>query len=333
MPAGVGDIVTGLLAIPVAYFCYRQTPWSRTAALAWNTLGLAELLMLIPLGILSSPSRIQFLSLEAPNHLTSSWPSVLAPTFHVPLGILLHIFSFVLLWSQADEAKARAGAPGFGWQLMLVSAIVVSVYAILFYVAAPLLTDRPIAFQIYPGIQQALAAHPVGLYIHIIPAVLALLLGPFQFWEGFRARHWRRHRLLGRIYLFGGVLFGGLAALYIAQFSFAGWGSRLGFSVQAILLLFTGYMAYRHIRRREIDTHREWMMRNYALIFGAVTLRLNIRLFFWLGLTLPEFHAINAWLCWIPNLLVAEWLIQRLRARRSGQGRPLATPELRPSGD
>jgi hypothetical protein len=125
-----------------------------------------------------------------------------------------------------------------------------------------------------------------------------------------------RHHWIGRTYLLS-ILVGGLGALYIAQFSFAGLGSQLGFSAQAILLLFSGYMAYTNIRQRRIDTHREWMMRNYALVFGAVTLRLNIRLFFWLGLTLPEFHALNAWLCWIPNLIVAEWLIYRIRTRRS----------------
>jgi len=313
LPAGIGDTLTGGSAILVAYFCYKQTPWSRKLAILWNWVALVEMLMLVPLGILSSPSRVQFLALDAPNFLTTTWPTVLAPTFHVPLGLLMHLYSLAFL-KQEDDAKAAA--PSLAWLVMLFSAIAIVVYVALFYILSPLVTTQPIAFQIYPGLQQILAAHPVGLYIHIIPAALALLIGPLQFLPSFRNGNLQRHHWIGRTYLLS-ILVGGLGALYIAQFSFAGLGSTLGFSAQAILLLFSGYMAYTNIRQRRIETHREWMMRNYALVFGAVTLRLNIRLFFWLGLTLPEFHAANAWLCWIPNLIIAEWLIHRIRTRRS----------------
>ena len=315
LPAGIGDTLTGGSAILVAYFCYKQTPWSRKVAILWNWVALVEMLMLVPLGILSSPSRVQLLALEAPNFLTTTWPTVLAPTFHVPLGLLMHLYSLAFL-NQEDDTKAASASPSLAWLTMLFSAIAIVVYVAFFYILSPLVTTQPIAFQIYPGLGQILAAHPVGLYIHIIPAALALLLGPLQFLPSFRNRNLHRHHWIGRTYLLS-VLVGGLGALYIAQFSFAGLGSQLGFSAQAILLLFSGYMAYTNIRQRRIETHQEWMIRNYALVFGAVTLRLNIRLFLWLGLTLPEFHALNAWLCWIPNLILAEWLIHRIRTRRS----------------
>jgi hypothetical protein len=227
----------------------------------------------------------------------------------------MHIYSLAAL-KQEDEAKTASVSPSLAWLAMLYSAMAIVVYVVFFYFLSPLVTNHPIAFQIYGGVGQVLAAHPVGLYLHIIPATLSLLLGPWQFLPSFRNGNLNRHHWIGRTYLLT-VLVGGLSALYIAQFSFAGLGSQLGFSAQAILLLFSGYMAYTHIRHRRFDSHQEWMIRNYALIFGAVTLRLNIRLFLWLGYDLPEFHALNAWLCWIPNLMVAEYLIYRLRARRS----------------
>lgn len=326
--AGIGDMVTGLLALRVAYFCYKQKPWSRKAALIWNYVGLVELIMLIPLGLLSSPSRIQLLALDAPNYVTSTWPSSLAPTFHVPLGILMHIFSLALL-RQESPARVKTTLPKIAWQLMLVSAIAVSAYVALFYIVAPLVARRPVAFQVYAGLGQILAVHPVGLYIHIIPAALALVLGPLQFLSSFRNRNLPRHHWIGRTYLLS-ILLGGLGALYIAQFSFAGLGSQLGFSLQASLLLFTGYMAYTNIRQRRIDSHQEWMIRNYALVFGAVTLRIYIRTFFWLGYDLPDFHVINAWLCWIPNLIFAEWLIHRLRTRRGETSPALQATSSRP---
>ena len=312
LTAGIGDFVTGALAIPVAYFYYKKKPWSRQAAIVWNYVGLTELIILIPVGLLSSPSPIQTLALENPNLITSTWPSVLAPIFHVPLGILMHIYSLARLRG-AEPARVKTTPQKLAWQLMLVGAISVTIYAGFFYIASPLLTTRPPAFQVYEGLAQILAAQSTALYIHIIPSMVALVLGPLQFHSGLRERYLNRHRWVGRTYLLS-IIPGGLGAFYIAQFSFAGEGSRLGFSLQAILLLFFGYMAYTNIRRGRITTHREWMIRNYALIFAAVTLRIYIRIFFWMGLELPDFHAINAWLCWVPNLIVAEWIIHRSRA-------------------
>ena len=323
LTAGIGDFVTGALAIPIAYSVYRRKPWSTNAAIAWNYFGLAELIILIPFGLLSSPSPIQVLALDAPNYITSTWPSVLAPTFHVPLGILMHIFSLAQL-RQESPTRVKASPQKIAWQLMLYSAITVAAYASLFYIATPLLTTKPTAYQVHPELQRVLAIHPVSLYTHVVLSILALVMGPFQFHTSLRNKHPKIHRWTGRIYLFGGILLGGLGGLYLAQFSFAGLGSRLGFSTQSILLLFTGLMAYRNIRRGQIQSHREWMMRNYALIFGAVTLRIYIRIFFSMGLELPDFHAINAWLCWIPNLLFVEWLIYRLRARRNKNDERLA---------
>ncbi|MDX1522539.1 MAG: DUF2306 domain-containing protein [Anaerolineae bacterium] len=204
------------------------------------------------------------------------------------------------------------------WGLMTFLAVAIFGYATAFYLVIPFFSSSPIGWQIHPALQRTLSTHPVGTYFHIIPSMLAILIGPFQFHRGIRTKHLKLHRWLGRIYL-SGVLFGGLGGLYMAPFSFAGSASQLGFGLLAAAWLFTGYMAYLDIRQGRVETHREWMTRNYALTFAAVTLRIYTRTFFLMGMTLPDFHAVNAWLCWIPNLIFAEWLIHRTRARR---GRP-----------
>ena len=202
------------------------------------------------------------------------------------------------------------------WGLIAFLGVATFIYTVVFYIVFPLVTGRPLGFQIHSELQRTFAEqHPIGLYIHIFPSMVAILLGPFQFLKSFRDRHLKLHRWLGRIYL-GSVLVGGLAGLYMAQFSFAGTASRLGFGLLATAWLFTGYMAYLDIRQGRIDTHREWMMRNYALTLAAATLRIYTRSLISMGLTAPDFHYINAWACWVPNLIVAEWLIYRSRARR-----------------
>ncbi|MEQ9003518.1 MAG: DUF2306 domain-containing protein, partial [Pseudomonadales bacterium] len=67
----------------------------------------------------------------------------------------------------------------------------------------------------------------------------------------------------------------------------------------------------------DIDGHRRWMVRNFALTFAAVTLRLELGLLTGaLGWSFDHAYLTVAWLCWVPNLVVAEWWLLRPAARR-----------------
>ena len=72
-------------------------------------------------------------------------------------------------------------------------------------------------------------------------------------------------------------------------------------------------MAYKHIHNKDIEHHREWMTRNYALTFAAVMLRLWQLAFGMAGVDFLLGYMTVAWLCWIPNLMAAEWIIRRNR--------------------
>src|SRR5690349_18788390 len=100
-------------------------------------------------------------------------------------------------------------------------------------------------------------AHLTMLMMHISGAMLAILIGPFQFLPGIRKGRWLKvHRWLGRTYLLS-VLVGGLGGLYMAQFSYGGIVTHLGFGALACLWLYTGSRAYWHIRHKEIEQHRQ----------------------------------------------------------------------------
>ncbi len=159
--------------------------------------------------------------------------------------------------------------------------------------------------------------HPIGLYAHVMGSSVALLLGPFQFLSRLRQKKYLHvHRWMGRLYLGIGILIGGLSGLYMSFFAHGGLINVVGFGTLAILWLFTGGMAYTTIRRGDVQTHRRWMIRNFALTFAAVTLRI------WLPLLAVAFQDFDAgyqavsWLAWVPNLLVAEWLVRRRPAVR-----------------
>jgi uncharacterized membrane protein len=167
---------------------------------------------------------------------------------------------------------------------------------------------------VHPAMVAVFKEHRALITTHAAAAALALLLGPFQFLDRLRAARPRLHRTLGYLYLVLGVTVGGLSGLLLARHSFGGLVSHLGFGLLAVLWLFTGAMAVIAAKSRRFADHRTWMIRNFALTFAAVTLRLYLPLGFLSGLRFEDFYPALAWLCWVPNLVIAEWCLVPSRA-------------------
>jgi Predicted membrane protein (DUF2306) len=152
------------------------------------------------------------------------------------------------------------------------------------------------------------------LLAHIIGGSGALVTGPWQFSRRLRLGHLAFHRWLGRIYLCS-VALGSVAGFTLAIFSEEGWPTHVGFGLLAVIWFFTGWMAYRRILAGKILAHREWMIRNFSLSLAAVTLRLDlISLLVFAHWTFTHAYILVAWMCWVPNILIAEWLIRRRSA-------------------
>lgn len=171
----------------------------------------------------------------------------------------------------------------------------------------------PLGAVVHPDMRAAFEANRVTIYAHVYASSLALLLGPFQFWPRLRAARPAVHRWMGRVYLGVGVLVGGLAGLAMATVAFGGTAARLGFGCLALAWLYTGLRAYAAIRARDVASHRRWMIRNFALTFAAVTLRLYLPGSVASGISMEAAYPVIAWLCWVPNLAVAEWLLHQPR--------------------
>ena len=101
LPAGIGDVLVGILALPAALYLASGTRGGYVAAIAWNVLGIADLVDAVALGILSSAGPLQLLSLDHSNVLTASYPTVMTPAFMVPLELILHGVS---LWQLRRRA-------------------------------------------------------------------------------------------------------------------------------------------------------------------------------------------------------------------------------------
>jgi uncharacterized membrane protein len=165
----------------------------------------------------------------------------------------------------------------------------------------------PLGSLVHPDMKPDFVANPIGVYLHVFAAAVALLLGPFQFSTRLRRARTQLHRWMGRAYLGVGVLVGGLSGLYISQFAFGGVVAKLGFATLALCWLYTGFRAFLAIRRKAIEEHRKWMVRNFSLAFAAVMLRLYIPASVLAGADFAVAYPIIAWLCWVPNVVIAEW--------------------------
>jgi uncharacterized membrane protein len=208
--------------------------------------------------------------------------------------------------SQLAEAKRPVPARQRGsrlrkisWGVILFFCLAIAAYGAQYFFHVP--DDAHFRRYIFP------------LRLHIAGGMGALLAGPWQFSNRLRARALNLHRWLGRIYLLS-VALGSMAGLVMATVSKEGMPTHLGFGVLAVLWFLTGIAAYRAIRSGNVEAHRQWMIRNFALSLAAVTLRIELPIMFGiLHWTFSLSFIIVSWLCWVPNLVAAEWLVLRDR--------------------
>jgi len=97
LPAGAGDLAVGFLAPVVALAFTRGWRGAPGLVRAWNLLGLADLVVAVTTGFLSSPSPLQSFAMDHPNTLITTFPVVMIPVFLVPLAVLLHLASLANL--------------------------------------------------------------------------------------------------------------------------------------------------------------------------------------------------------------------------------------------
>jgi uncharacterized membrane protein len=203
--------------------------------------------------------------------------------------------------------------------VLLVLAVVVGSVAISPYLLPGITTSR---------LEVTGEPHRAFLVAHIFTAMVALVLGPLQFVPAIRARPgW--HRRIGRVYLLAGVIPSGLFGIPVALLA-ERLLTQIGLLIPAVAWLVTAWLAVRAIRRRDIEAHRSWMTRNYALTFLAVTARLLVPLILlaqlpFSGGTLasaadsaPSLISIGQVLGWVLNLVIAEIVIRRRRTRAAG---------------
>ena len=144
----------------------------------------------------------------------------------------------------------------------------------------------------------------------------ALILGAIQFFPETARPLAGWHRRAGTVYVIC-CLVGGSAGLLLALGVSSGPIATAGFGTLAVLWIAFTANAWRLARARDFVRHRRWMIRSYALTFAAVTLRLYLPIAAIAHLDFMQAYRAISFLAWVPNLIVAEWLVRRPAFRTS----------------
>lgn len=102
------------------------------------------------------------------------------------------------------------------------------------------------------------------------------------------------------------------SGIYMGVFANGGFFSKISFVILGLFWWFSTFKAYQLIRQKRFTLHKQWMWRSFALSLSAVTLRLWKVIIVYLFQPNPmDVYQVVAWLGWIPNILLIEYLISK----------------------
>ena len=152
----------------------------------------------------------------------------------------------------------------------------------------------------------------ISFYGHITFGGLALLIGWLNFSQKLRRKNLKLHRNIGKIYVIS-VLISGFCGLFISLNATGGIISVLGFFSLSIIWLSTTFLGFTAIKKGNLDLHEKYMIFSYAACFSAVTLRIWLPLLVVLVGDFNNAYKIVAWMCWVPNIIFAYFIIRKNR--------------------
>lgn len=159
---------------------------------------------------------------------------------------------------------------------------------------------------------------------HVLFATVAMLTCCILIWTWFRDRYPATHRIIGRVYVFGGAIPAGIIGLIIGAISPFGPVLRASNVLLAILWLIFTISGFRMGHQHRFFEHRRWMLRSFALTMSVISNRvwsviMIIVLVPQLNTTfggnetmmIQTIAGLSGWLGWVIPLLIAEWWLER----------------------
>jgi hypothetical protein len=157
-----------------------------------------------------------------------------------------------------------------------------------------------------------------SFYFHIFSSVVLVFTGFLQFNRYILKNTPRFHRISGAIYLVVVLFLSGPSGWILSLYANGGILAKVSFLTLTSLWWITTLLAYYYLRKHEYLQHGNWMARSYSLTLSAVTLRFYAYLFDVFGVSFDPIttYTLLAYLSWIPNLTIAEWIIRKETMKR-----------------
>lgn len=148
-------------------------------------------------------------------------------------------------------------------------------------------------------------------YTHVYTSIFVLLSGFLAILrKDFGIKNF--HRNMGKVYLFFILILAAPSGIYMGFFANGGFLSKISFVILGSLWWFSTYKAYQYARQKRFKEHKQWMWRSFAFTLSALTLRIWKVIIVYLFHPNPmDVYQIIAWLGWIPNILLIEYLITK----------------------
>ena len=164
-------------------------------------------------------------------------------------------------------------------------------------------------------------AMPLPVVLHLFAVIPFSILGALQFAPGFRTRYRAWHRASGRVVVVCGLIavVSGLWMTLVYPWP-AGDGEALYIErlVFGTGMLISMLLAINAIRQRNFTVHGEWMLRAYAIGMGAGTQVLtHLPYVLLVGQPDESVRAVLMGAGWVINVIVAEWIIRRVRPHQA----------------
>ena len=162
-----------------------------------------------------------------------------------------------------------------------------------------------------PPFDTGFGKHPVITYLHILPGILFMTLGPLQFIPGVRARFNRSHPWSRWVFIIAACIIG-ISALCMPfiMMPIGGLNEAAGSILFAIIFLVSLSKAAWYARRKNIALYRENLIRAFAIGLAIATIRPIMVLFFAFSHLPPQtFFGTAFWIGFTLHLVVAEaWI-------------------------
>ena len=116
---------------------------------------------------------------------------------------------------------------------------------------------------------------------------------------------------MGRIYVWDILAINFPAGMIMGIYANGKLPGKVAFVLLDCLWFAFTYKAYISARKKNFVSHKNYMTRSYALTFSAITLRTwKIILSHSFVIDPARLYVIDAWMGFLPNLMIAEWLIR-----------------------